>query len=131
VSTRTAGARSPVPLVAVTAVLTTVVVTWYVADLLYDIGLPRCASGRRVSSCGGDHGWHGASLVATSLLGPLAPMVLAGVYLAGSSRAVRRVKPARREQHRRRLRRHSALALLVVVTVTVPVTMLVRSVLPP
>lgn len=122
--------RSPVPLVAVTAVLTTVAVTWFVVDVLHDVGLPRCVVGRRVGSCGGEEGWHGPSSFASALLGPLMPMVLAGVYLAGSSRVVRRLRPARRGSRRRELRRHCALAVLLAAAVTVPVTLLLRSALP-
>lgn len=84
----------------------------------------------RVVSCGPPPGWHEPSSWINSLLGPLMPLVLVGVYLGASSRDVRRRRPARRERHRRELRRHCALALLPAVVVTVPLTMLVRATLP-
>ena len=46
------------------------------ADVLYDINLPRCASGRRVVGCGGDQGWHGVSALISALLAVPAAMVV-------------------------------------------------------
>ena len=111
------------------AVVATAVVTWGVADVLHDIALPRCVSGRRVSSCGGDEGWHGVSLLLTSLLSVPSLMVLVGSYLVLASRLVRAAKAKRREAVRRTVRLRFGLTLLVAVAVTLPVTLLVRSAL--
>ena len=110
--------------IAVAAGVTT---TWAVADVLYDISLPRCMSGRRTVSCGGEQGWHGLSLLLTSLLTMPLLLALAGAYLFLASRLVRAEKPRRREERRSALRRQFGLVLLVVVAVTVPATMAVRS----
>ncbi|MEV6596663.1 hypothetical protein AB0M36_07310 [Actinoplanes sp. NPDC051346] len=111
------------------AVAATAVITWAVADVRYDIALPRCASGRRVVSCGGDHGWHDTSSWVSTLLAVPMLFTLVGTYLYLSSRLVRAEKAKRREALRSALRRRSALVLAAAVAVTVPVTMLVRSLL--
>ncbi|GGQ85625.1 hypothetical protein [Couchioplanes azureus] len=111
------------------AVAATAVITWAVADVLYEIALPRCVSGRRVVSCGGDHGWHDTSSWVSAVLAVPMLLTLVGTYLCLSSRLVRAEKAKRREALRSALRRRSALVLAGAVAVTVPVTMLVRSLL--
>jgi hypothetical protein len=120
---------APVLAFAAVAVVASAVVTWAVADVLYDISLPRCVSGRRVVSCGGDRGWHGTSSLVSALLAVPALFVLVGTYLYLSSRLVRAEKAKRRDARRSALRRQFGLVLLVVVAATVPVTMLVRAAL--
>jgi hypothetical protein len=89
-----------------------------VADLVHEISLPRCVSGRRVVSCGGgsETGWISALLVFPALF------TLVGTYLYLSSRLVRAEKAKRRVA----LRRQFALILLVSVTGTEPVALLLR-----
>ncbi|ROP28616.1 hypothetical protein [Couchioplanes caeruleus] len=111
------------------AVAATAVITWAVADVLYDIGRPRCASGRRMVSCGGGHGWHDTSSWVSALLAVPMLFTLVGAYLYLSSRWVRAEKAKRREALRSAVRRRFALVLVVAVAVTVPATMLVRSAL--
>jgi hypothetical protein len=111
------------------AVAAGAVTTWAVADVLYDISLPRCASGRRTVSCGGEQGWHGPpSLISALLTVPLL-LTLAGAYLFLTSRLVRAEKARRRAERRSALRLRFSLVLLAAVAVTVPVTMAVRSAL--
>ncbi|MDI6102426.1 hypothetical protein QLQ12_27785 [Actinoplanes sp. NEAU-A12] len=111
------------------AVVATAVTTWAVADVLYDISLPRCVSGRRVSSCGGDEGWHGVSSLLTALLAIPLLMTLAGSYLFMASRLVRAAKAKRRDDVRKEVRSRFALALLAAVAIALPATLLVRSTL--
>ncbi len=111
------------------AVVATAVTTWAVADVVYDLGQPRCVSGRRVVSCGGDQGWHDTSSLVSALLAVPVLMTLVGAYLYLSARLVRAGKAKRRDARRSALRRRFGLVLLGAVLVTVPVTMLVRSTL--
>jgi hypothetical protein len=111
------------------AVVAVAVITWAVADILYDISLPRCVSGRRVSSCGGDEGWHGVSSLITALLGIPALMTLAGSYLVLASRLVRARKAKHRESFRKAVRLRFALTLLAAVVIALPATLLARSTL--
>jgi len=111
------------------AVVAAAVATWAVADVLYDISLPRCLSGRRAVSCGGDEGWHGVSSLVSALLAVPLLFAVAGAYLFLASRLVRAEKAKRRAERRSALRRQFGLALLVAVAVTVPATMAVRSAL--
>jgi hypothetical protein len=111
------------------AVATSAIATWAVADLVYDIGLPRCAQGRRVVSCNRDNGWHDTSSLVTALLAVPALFTLVGSYLFLASRLVRAEKAKRREALRSAARRQFALVLLAAVAVTVPATMLIRSTL--
>ena len=111
------------------AVAASAVTTWAVADVLYDISLPRCASGRRSVSCGGDHGWHDTSSLITALITVPLLFTLVGAYLFLASRLVRAEKAKRRAASRSALRRWFGLVLLVAVAVTVPATMAVRSTL--
>jgi hypothetical protein len=120
---------SRVLLFAGIAVVAAAVTTWAVADVLYDISLPRCVSGRRVVSCGGDRGWHDTSSVVSALLTVPVLFAVAGGYLFIASRLVRAVPAKRREARRREVRRQLGLVLLVAVAVTVPLTMLARSAL--
>jgi hypothetical protein len=108
------------------AVLASAVTTWAVADVLYDISLPRCVSGRRSVSCGGEQGF--SSVVSALLTVPLL-FALVGAYLFLASRLVRAEKAKRREERRSALRRQFGLVLLVAVAVTVPATMAVRAAL--
>lgn len=111
------------------AVAASAVTTWAVADVLYDISLPRCASGRRTVSCGGEQGWHGPSSLISALLTVPLLFALVGSYLFLASRLVRAEKAKRRAERRSALRRQFGLVLLVAVAVTVPATMAVRSAL--
>jgi hypothetical protein len=111
------------------AVAACAVTTWAVADVLYDISLPRCASGRRSVSCGGEQGWHGPSSLISALLTVPLLLTLAGAYLFLTSRLVRAEKAKRRAERRSALRLRFSLVLLAAVAVTVPVTMAVRSAL--
>ncbi|WP_328470101.1 hypothetical protein OHA21_03635 [Actinoplanes sp. NBC_00393] len=107
---------------ALVSVVAVAVTSWAVADLVHEIGLPRCVSGRRVVSCGGgsETGWISALLVFPALF------TLVGTYLYLSSRLVRAEKAKRRDARRVALRRQFALILLVSTAVTVPVTLLLR-----
>jgi hypothetical protein len=118
-----------VALFAGIAVAACAVTTWAVADVLYDISLPRCVSGRRAVSCGGEEGWHGVSSLLSALLTVPLLITLAGGYLFLASRLVRAEKAKRRAERRSALRRLFGLVLLVAVAVTVPATMAVRSTL--
>ena len=111
------------------AVVAVAVTTWAVADVLYDISLPRCVSGRRSVSCGGEEGWHGVSSVVSALLAVPLLLAVAGAYLILASRLVRAAKAKRRPELRSALRRWFGLALLLAVALTVPATMAVRSAL--
>ncbi|MEV0896068.1 hypothetical protein [Actinoplanes sp. NPDC049802] len=111
------------------AALATAILTWAIADVLHDISLPRCVSGRRSVSCGGDTGWHGASSLVTALLAVPALFTLAGSYLYLASRLVRATKPRNRDALRRSLRSRFALTLLTAVALTLPATLLLRSAL--
>lgn len=111
------------------AVVATAVTTWAVADVLYDIGLPRCVSGRRVSSCGGEEGWHGVSSTLSALLTVPALFALVGSYLFMASRLVRAAKAKHRDALRGVVRLRFALALLAAVALALPATLLVRSTL--
>jgi hypothetical protein len=111
------------------AVAASVATTWAVADVLYDIGLPRCASGRRTVSCGGEQGWHGVSSLISALVTAPLLFALVSAYLLLASRLVRAEKAKRRDERRSALRRQFALVLLVAIMVTVPATMAVRSTL--
>lgn len=105
------------------------VTTWAVADVLYDISLPRCASGRRAVSCGGEQGWHGPSSLISALLTMPLLFALVGAYLFLASRLVRAEKAKRRAERRSVLRRQFGLVLLAAVVVTVPAAMALRSAL--
>lgn len=120
--------RPTVPLLVFAAVafVAAACLTWFVADLRYDIGLPRCGSGRRFHSCG-RHGWHDTSGLVSSLLALPMLFLVVGTYLVLSSRLVRAAKAKRRDALRSGLRRRFALVLLVAVLVAVPATMAVRS----
>jgi hypothetical protein len=115
--------RPAVLLFAGLAVAAVAATTWAVADVLHDISLPRCVSGRRVVSCGG-----GPSPISALLPVPLLFSV-AGAYLYLASRLVRAEKAKRREARRSALRRQFGLVLLVVLVLTVPATMALRSAL--
>ena len=116
-------------LFAAIAIAAGVVTTWAVADVLYDISLPRCASGRRAVSCGGEQGWHGRSSLISALLTMPLLFALVAAYLFLSSRLVRAEKAKRRAARRSALRRQFGLVLLVAVVVTVPAAMALRSAL--
>ncbi|GAA4936322.1 hypothetical protein [Actinoplanes utahensis] len=120
--------RSLLVFAAVT-VVATAVVTWSVADIRYDISLPRCVSGRRVSSCGGDDGWHGVSALVSALFMVPALFAPAASYLYLSSRLVRAAKARRRDELRAALRRRFAMTFLAAVALSLPVTLLVRAAL--
>ena len=111
------------------AVVTSAVATWAVADVAYDIGLPRCVQGRRVVSCDRDNGWHDTSSLVSALLVIPALFTLVGAYLVLASRLTRAEKAKRRDARRSAARRQFGLVLLAAVAVTVPLTMLVRSTL--
>jgi len=111
------------------AAVTTAVVTWAVADVLYDISLPRCVSGRRVSSCGGDEGWHGVSSLVSALLAVPALITVTGSYLYLSSRLVRAAKARRRDDLRATLRRRFGLVFLAAVALSLPATLTARALL--
>jgi hypothetical protein len=101
------------------------IAAWAVADLVHEIGLPRCVSGRRVVSCGDGSGtsWISAVLVVPALF------TVVGSYLYLSSRLVRDAKAKRRDAVRSALRWRFGLVLLAAVTVSVPAALLVRSTL--
>ncbi|GIE30867.1 hypothetical protein Ait01nite_039120 [Actinoplanes italicus] len=109
------------------AVVTVAILTWAVADVLYDISLPRCSSGRRVVSCGGDEGWHGTSGLVSALLATPALFALVGSYLYLASRLVRAEKAKRRDALRRSLRVRFLLAFLAATVVALPAVLAVRS----
>jgi hypothetical protein len=119
--------RRSILLFSAIAVVTVAILTWAVADVLYDISLPRCSSGRRVVSCGGDEGWHGMSGLVSALLATPALFALVGSYLYLASRLVRAVKPKHRSALRRTLRLRFLLAFAAATVVTLPAVLAVRS----
>jgi hypothetical protein len=119
--------RRSILLFSVIAVVTVAIITWAVADVLYDIGLPRCVSGRRVVSCGGDEGWRGVSGLVSALLATPALFALVGSYLYLASRLVRAGKAKRRDALRRTLRVRFLLVFLAAVAVALPSVLVVRA----
>lgn len=123
--TMSRSAVRPVLFFAGVSVVAAAVTTWAVADLVHEIGLPRCVSGRRVVTCGGGSAtsWISAVLVFPVLF------VLTGSYLYLSSRLVRAEKAKRRDARRSALRRQFGLVFLGATAVAVPATLLVRAAL--
>jgi hypothetical protein len=119
--------RRSILLFSAIAVVAVAILTWAVADVLYDISLPRCVSGRRVVSCGGDEGWRGVSGLVSALLATPALFALVGSYLYLASRLVRAAKPKNRSSVRRTLRMRFLFALLGALVITLPAVMLLRS----
>jgi hypothetical protein len=104
------------------AVVTTAIVTWAVAEVVHDIGLDRCVSGRRVVSCGG--GGEMSGLI-SSLLATPALFTLVGAYLYLASRLVRAARPKNREALRKAVRVRFTLAFLTAAVLSIPATLLV------
>jgi hypothetical protein len=121
--------RRSILLFSVIAVIAVAILTWAVADVLYDISLPRCVSGRRVVSCGGDEGWRGVSGLVSALLATPALFALVGSYLYLASRLVRAEKAKRRDALRRTLRLRFLLAFAAATSVALPAVLETRVVI--
>ncbi|MEU4626631.1 hypothetical protein AB0G04_42440 [Actinoplanes sp. NPDC023801] len=119
--------RRSILLFSAIAVVAVAVLTWAVADVLHDISLPRCVSGRRVVSCGGDEGWRGVSGLVSALLATPALFALVGSYLYLASRLLRATRAKRRDELRRTLRLRFFLAFLAALVVTLPAVLVARS----
>ncbi|MEU4425375.1 hypothetical protein AB0F81_32545 [Actinoplanes sp. NPDC024001] len=118
-------ALRPVVIFAGVSVLAAATTAWAVADLVHEIGQPRCVSGRRVVSCDGGAG---TSWIASVLVFPLLFAVV-GCYLYPVSRLVRAEKAKRRDGRRSALRRLFGLVFVAAVALAAPAALLVRSVL--
>ncbi|MEV4276370.1 hypothetical protein [Actinoplanes xinjiangensis] len=116
--------RRSILLFSAIAVVTTAILTWAVAEVVHDIGLDRCVSGRRVVSCGGDEE-RGVSMLISSLLAVPALFTLVGAYLYLASRLVRAARPKKREALRKTVRVRFALVFLAAAVISVPATLLV------
>ncbi|BEL07171.1 hypothetical protein Q0Z83_053620 [Actinoplanes sichuanensis] len=114
--------RRSILLFSAIAVVTTALITWAVAEVVHDIGLDRCVSGRRVVSCGGDGSE--TSGVISSLLAVPALFTLVGAYLYLAARLVRAARPKNREALRKTVRVRFTLAFLAAAVISVPATLL-------
>ncbi|PWK44302.1 hypothetical protein [Actinoplanes xinjiangensis] len=115
--------RRSILLFSAIAVVTTAILTWAVAEVVHDIGLDRCVSGRRVVSCGGADE-RGVSMLISSLLAVPALFTLVGAYLYLASRLVRAARPKNREALRKAVRVRFTLVFLTAAVISVPATLL-------